>query len=198
MMDNLLKLVNDLNGDVGSPILQASKVLDEKALVDAKDFLDQACNREKGSQPISKQKQHFVCRMDDGDELVKVLGEESTEKLLKVFYEYKGDESHHHVSYALLMRIEQEADQVFPYHRDRDFTVLTLMINDDYKGGNMIYLTGDGSIQIPNKAGSVLVHGPTNIHGATPIDGIKYTLILVSHDHTMDQKQWMFDGLSLN
>jgi hypothetical protein len=44
------------------------------------------------------------------------------------------------------MRIEHEADQVFfPYHRDGDATVLTLMINDDYKGGNIIYLTGDGS-----------------------------------------------------
>jgi hypothetical protein len=56
------------------------------------------------------------------------------------------------------------------------------MINNDNKGGNMIYLTSDGSVQIPNKAGLVLVQGPTNIHGATPIDDIKYVLMLVSHE----------------
>jgi hypothetical protein len=77
MMDNLLKLVNHLNGDVGSPMLQASIVLDKKgALVDAKDFfLDQACDREKGSHhPFTRQK-HFIVCMDDGDELAKAVGE---------------------------------------------------------------------------------------------------------------------------
>jgi hypothetical protein len=194
-MDALLKLVNDLNGDVGSPILQASKVLDEKALVDAKDFLDQAYNREKGSHLISRQK-HFVVRMDDGDELVKVIGAESVEKLLQVFYKYIGEEStHHHVSYAKFSRIEQEGGLVYPYHRDGS-TALTLMINDDYKGGTVVYLTGDGSVEIPNEAGLVLVHGPDNVHAATPTTGTKYMLVLI-YDKRM--KQHMFDGaVSIN
>jgi hypothetical protein len=185
-MDALLKLVNDLNGDVGSPILQASKVLDEKALVDAKDFLDQAYNREKGRQ------KHLVVRMDKGDELVKVIGEESVEKLLQVFYKYIGEESTHHVSYAKFYRIEQEGGLVYPYHRDGS-TALTLMINDDYKGGNVVYLTGDGSVEIPTEAGLVLVHGPDNVHATTPTTGTKYMLVLI-YDKRM--KQHMFDGAS--
>jgi hypothetical protein len=179
IQDHLAGILDELDGNPeGSHIHSQVSIVPHEALLTAKAYIEAAYEEEAAIDP--KRKGHFL-KATSGEEILKVFGKENAKILLDFFHSYAKD--NRPISYAYFARIEHEGDQYFPYHEDGQLTVFNLMINGEkeYTGGKLIYLTGDGPVMIPSVAGSAVVHSPATIHGVTPLEGVKYTLTMVSH-----------------
>ena len=116
-------------------------------------------------------------------------------KLLDMLYFHTGNKNQP-VTRVFFQRFEHDGDTVSPYHTDGDAISLVLLLNDDYEGGEMTFLTQDGATVIDSIAGSATVHGAGVVHGNAAVKGIKYQLTFLTYPNT--DRECLFKGLLTN
>ena len=71
--------------------------------------------------------------------------------------------------------------QCINFHTDHSLRTLQVSLNDDFEGGELIYLTDEGTVHIPKRpAGTATVHDNSIVHGVGVLrSGIRYGLFLI-------------------
>jgi hypothetical protein len=76
--------------------------------------------------------------------------------------------------------LEGTHDDVVPFHRDSSLVVVNVALNDDFKGGHLLFAL-DGRIVCPTRrAGSTTAHDCRIVHGVSCLTaGIRYNLFAI-------------------
>ncbi|TNV76736.1 hypothetical protein FGO68_gene7595 [Halteria grandinella] len=106
-------------------------------------------------------------------ELINMLGQEVFQRLETLF----GD------SYdEILIRRCQAHDKFINFHTDVSLKTLQLALNgdEDYEGGKLVYMNGEGMVVPKREAGSITIHDNQIVHGVTNFTkGTRYGLFLL-------------------
>jgi len=112
--------------------------------------------------------------------LTDLIGMNATQNILQFFYTAMGAKTPIMRAYLRRSYMDQDAnsDHHVPYHveDDRYIMILALNGNEEYSGGELIYLDRDGPKEAVRTPGKAIVHGPGDIHGVAPHNGTRYTL----------------------
>ena len=76
----------------------------------------------------------------------------------------------------------KEEDGHVNYHVDNWNMIVSLNGDDDYEGGELVYLNQDGPYHMPRTPGKAIVNNPGDVHGIAPHNGTRYTFFLWAMD----------------
>lgn len=123
------------------------------------------------------------------DDLVKMIGKEDTLKIIRFFSE-SFDGLPIDCMYLVRHGEQGEAKKdlyMVPWHVD-DYATLEITLNDDYEGGHVLHMNGDGIHKTEALPGSAIAHLDDVVHGITAnVGGAKYMLILKHHFNRADK-----------
>lgn len=76
-------------------------------------------------------------------------------------------------------------NQKMLFHFDHAVKTMQIVLNDDYTGGDLIFINSDNSRFIPKRyIGSMTMHDINHLHGVSPItSGIRMSLFFIQHHH---------------
>ncbi|KAH8056346.1 hypothetical protein JL722_7654 [Aureococcus anophagefferens] len=82
---------------------------------------------------------------------------------------------------AVALRRSAAVGQCIRFHADENFMTLQVCLNDDFDGGDLVYLADDCALVKPRRpAGSYTVHNDRVVHGvSTLVRGVRYALLLL-------------------
>ena len=81
---------------------------------------------------------------------------------------------------TILLRRCMEHGKVIKFHTDYSYQTLQVPLNEDYKGGHLVYITQRGMEYPDRSAGSFTLHRNDILHGVTRLEsGIRYGLFLL-------------------
>jgi hypothetical protein len=105
-------------------------------------------------------------------DLVSIIGQESVEELERTFAG-KYDE--------IVIRRCESHGQFINFHTDVALKTMQVALNDDYKGGKLLFLSDGGRVVQPErKSGTVTIHHNDILHGVTVLEsGTRYGLFLL-------------------
>jgi len=138
------------------------------------------------------------------DDIVNLVGAEETHKILDFFHQSVGEDMT--IDCMYLARHGNPDNELYyvPWHID-DYFTMEITLNDDYDGGDVLHLTGEGAQRTEARTGTATAHGPDIVHGITPnTNGAKYMLILKHHIDRPDKEgvirisREMVDELAMN
>ena len=176
--------------DPSAYFTQAKEVIPVDDLIDAVSFVEEKFQA-KGNKVTDKDREMTYVKAK-ASKIVELLGMENVMKLLDMLYFHTGNKNQP-VTRVFFQRFEHDGDTVSPYHTDGDAISLVLLLNDDYEGGEMTFLTQDGATVIDSIAGSATVHGAGVVHGNAAVKGIKYQLTFLTYPNT--DRECLFKGL---
>jgi hypothetical protein len=120
------------------------------------------------------------------------VGKSNVQHLLNFLYTFTGDG--HPVTGAFFQRFDHYGDTVSPYHTDGKAISLVVLLNNDFVGGEMTFLTRAGPTVIDySVAGVATIHGEGCAHGNAALEGVKYQLTLLTFAQA--KSKCIFDGL---
>ena len=82
---------------------------------------------------------------------------------------------------AVALRRSAAVGQCIRFHADENFMTLRVCLNDDFDGGDLVYLADECALVKPQRlAGSYTVHNDRVVHGvSTLVRGVRYALLLL-------------------
>ena len=82
---------------------------------------------------------------------------------------------------AVALRRSAAVGQCIRFHADENLMTLQVCLNDDFDGGDLVYLADDCALVKPRRpAGSYTVHNDRVVHGvSTLVRGVRYALLLL-------------------
>jgi len=88
----------------------------------------------------------------------------------------------HVIDEIILRRVQANNGLCINFHTDYSVKTLQLALNDNFTGGELIYLTDAGSVEVPSRTqGTVTVHNNMIVHGVTSfLSGIRYSLFFLA------------------
>ena len=60
--------------------------------------------------------------------------------------------------------------------------LIALNGDEDYKGGELMYVNNYEPYHVPRTVGNAIVNHPGDVHGVVPHDGIRYSLLFLTVD----------------
>jgi len=182
-IDHILSDIEE--GDLDAKFIATDNILPKDVLQAAVEYVETAFDNKEFV--TDKDKQEFKLSIS-GQDLVKLLGKELVVDLLVFMDQFTGHvedrDGHSPITGAFFQRFDHDNDTVSPYHTDGNAVSLVALLNDDYEGGEMTFLTSGGPVVTETKAGSATIHGAGVVHGNSAIDGVKYQLTLLTFPHT--------------
>ena len=139
-----------------------------------------------------KHRENFMVNNVKAETIISMFGKTTVQKLLDIMRSHTGHEDQP-ITRIFFQRFEHYGDKVSPYHTDGDAISLVILLNDDYEGGEMTFLTQHGAAVVDSVAGTVTVHGEGALHGNAAINGTKYQLTLLSYPNVEDD--CLFKGM---
>jgi hypothetical protein len=87
----------------------------------------------------------------------------------------------HTIDEIVLRRVQANNGLCINFHTDYFAKTLQLALNDNFTGGELVYLTDAGSVDMLNrKQGTVTVHNNRIVHGVTRFtSGTRYSLFFL-------------------
>jgi hypothetical protein len=123
---------------------------------------------------------------------VELVGKSNIHHILNFLYTFTGDG--HPVTGAFFQRFVHYGDTVSPYHTDGETISLVVLLNNDFVGGEMTFLTSGGPTDMDySVAGVATIHGEGCVHGNAAVEGVKYQLTLLTIAQAKSKR--IFDGL---
>lgn len=116
------------------------------------------------------------------NDLVQMIGRDETLTILDFFEKSLGGLS---IDTMYLSLHRNPGDAAVEYNVDwhvDTYATLEINLNDDYAGGHVFHLNGDGVYKTKSRVGSAIAHKDDIVHGISPKkDGARYMLILKHH-----------------
>jgi hypothetical protein len=167
------KLVAELHGDAA---LKPQCVADGDVLVDAHaraaliSHLDSLhAEPRQGAQPIGSRPDDLVVGLSE-IEARTLLGAGTFERLCSHFGAPVD---------VIKLRRASAIGKFVPFHTDYSLRTMQVALNDDFKGGQLVFATGEGFLVPPRPAGTATVHESQQVHGVAKLEaGVRYGLFL--------------------
>ena len=106
------------------------------------------------------------------EDLTRLVGFDSVEELEKIFAD-RYDE--------IVIRRCEEHGKFINFHTDVSLKTMQVALNEDYKGGDLLYICNGGNIEAPErKTGTITIHYNDIVHGVTLLEeGTRYGLFFL-------------------
>ena len=172
---------------------QACSILPKDTIAEAAYYVEETFQSKK--KITNKDREEFKVTAT-AEFLIEMLGPSNIRTLLDYLSGYTNDKGESPIALnAFFQRFEHHGEHVSPYHTDGQAISLVILLNDDYMGGEMTFLSGAGPSTIQTEAGSATIHGPGVVHGNAALYGVKYQLTLVAFRNLKNKSPLgMFEG----